>query len=149
MIPDLNCSLPYNKDNLYYLNVDNRYNISGKNLNIIPKQLLENDKIILDKLNFFYKTIDELEGDNLNGLLDHIKLLDEKINGIKETDELLAKDKFDFLKLNDCNISIDDLFPCKEIECIDIYSYFDNTHLQYIENINCKPKCEDQVSCDS
>jgi hypothetical protein len=149
MIPDLNCKLPYEKDNLYYLDINNKFNISGKNLNKIPKQLLENDKYILDKLIFFYETIDELEGDNLNGLIDHINQLKTKIIEIKKADEELEKSKFNFLKENDCKISIEDIFPCKELEEIDIYAYFENTHLQYYDGyINKKPRCEDYISCE-
>ena len=149
MIPDLNCKLPYEKDNLYYLDVDNKFNISGKNLNIIPKQLLENDKYILEKLNFFYKTIDELEGDNLNGLIDHINMLKSRVLEIKKEDNNLENLKFNFLKRNDCNLSVKELFPCSDIQNIDIYAYFNNTHLQYTENFgNAKPICKDNIDCN-
>jgi hypothetical protein len=133
MIPDLSCKLPYNRDNLDYIDIDNRLNISGKHLNKVPKELIENDRYILDKLNFYYKTIDELEGDNINGLIDHINIFQIYLDSIKDNDEKLAQEKLNFLKINDCNLDIQDLFPCKEMLPCDIYAYFDNTHINYSE----------------
>jgi hypothetical protein len=150
-IPNLNCSLPYNQDNLDYLNVDIRTNITGKNLNIIPKELLTNDRYILDKLIFYYETLKELTGENVNGLIDHINLLKAKVSDIRNNNELLAQAKYNFLIKNDCNIPVEDLFPCKDLLPCDVIAYFDNTHIQYTSPYepsepSCN-ECDDEVSC--
>jgi len=151
-IPNLECKLPYNKNNLSYIDVNNRINVTGKNLNKVPKELYENDKSIFDKIQFFYKTIKELEGSNIDGLIDHINLLKNEVLDIKNNDNNLEKMKYNFLKKNDCSINVKDLFPCDKLLPCDIYAYFDNTHIHYYNNYINKEytcdDCKDHIDCD-
>lgn len=143
----MDCNLPYKK--LDFVDVNNRININGKTLNKIPKELYQNDKYILDKLNFYYNSLDKLDGENTNGLIDHIKKLETQILKIKENDNILAKSKFEFLQINDCLINVKDLFPCKKLLPCDIYGYFENTHLEYTEQyINTRNTCENCKDID-
>jgi argonaute-like protein implicated in RNA metabolism and viral defense len=153
-IPNLECDLPYNKNNLSKININNKLNITGKNLNTEPKELLKNDEHILSKLNFLYESISELKGDNAGGLISHINDLSLILDNIKNKDEYLAQQKFNFLKANDCNLKIDDLFPCKDLSPTDEYVYFNNTHINYTKdykNKNCEDDdliidCNDKIS---
>lgn len=144
MIPNLNCSLKYNKNNLDKIDINNKLNITGKNLNLIPKELFENDNIIFSKILFFYKTLKELTGENVDGLIDHTILFESIIKDIKNNDELLSQKKLEFLKLNDCNLKIEDVFPCVDLKKCDIKVYFENTHIHYSENY-----INNEYSCDS
>ena len=124
--------LPYNKSNLSRGDIETKINIKGKYLNKIPKELLENDKYFYDRVYCLYKTIPELEGSNVDGLIDHIKILVGRIDEIKSNDKLLLETQYNFLLKNDCNLSISEAFPCDKISRDDIHAEFDNIHLQYI-----------------
>jgi len=146
---DLNCKLPYNKDNLFEIN--NIYDITGKNLNKPILELYENDKTILDKLNYFYNNYKELTGDNVNGLITHLMDLEKIINELKDLDDLIAKDKYDFLVKNDCNIPVESIYPCKDIKSCEILGFDENIAIHYLEKnmnekVNCKD-CFDVIEC--
>jgi len=141
--------LPYNSDNLAVLDIEKKVNVTGSNLNIIPKELLQNDLYIYEKLDCIYQTIPELEGINSKGLVEHINLFISNLVSIKNTDKALLKLQYDFLLKNDCNLSAIDAFPCDKISKYDIYAEFDNTHLQYIDrsNANCVNELNDEINC--
>lgn len=138
--------LPYTE--LEKVKVDG-VSITGKSLNINPKKLFANDKYILAPLQKFYDEIPELDGSNIDGLIEHIKILKSKIDIIKSTDEEIIYNKMDFLKKNDCNVYLRDLFPCYDITKEEVLSYFDNTTIQaYEDDLQTCEDCEDHIDCD-
>jgi len=135
--------------NLDKIKVDSN-SISGKSLNINSKKLFENDKYLLAPLQRFFDEIPELDGTNIDGLIEHIAQLKNKIDIIKSTDLKIIHNKMDFLKRNDCNINLRDLFPCYEIKKEEVMAYFDNTtiHAHNDDLMTCED-CENHKSCDS
>jgi len=140
------CNLPF--ETLDFIDVNNRNNINGKTLNKKPKELYENDKYLLNKVLNFYKNFDEITGENLNGTIEHIELLEKLLIDIKKVDNDLAQLKYEFLLRNDCNLKVDDLFPCKNLNKCESFGYFDNTHFQYDEDYqNAVCGCDDISDC--
>jgi len=153
--------LPYTE--LDKIKVDS-ISISGKSLNTNSRKLFENDKYLLAPLQEFYNEIPELDGTNVDGLIEHINQLKNKIDSIKSIDLEIVNSKMDFLKRNDCRIKLEDLFPCYKLTKEEVLAYFDNTtiHAYAYDTVDesgykftqkniletCED-CENHKSCDS
>jgi len=146
------CKLPYPKIEEIVIN---KFTISGKLLNTVPLKMLSNDKSINNNLSILYDELKELEGTNVNGILEHSELLKEKIYNLKNLFLEIENKQIEFLKRNDCNIPLCDLFiDYNDTNCnCDIYAQFDNVHLRYADdelntsNCGCPVDYEDCKDC--
>jgi hypothetical protein len=127
-------------------------NITGFLLNTIPKELLENDVELMDKLIFIYNNYGELDGSSLDGIIDNISILSKILNDFNVQDEEMNNRKLILLQENDCSLSVDDLFPCYKIPDNEVLAEYENIHLQLLGTMPEKDfteKCQEEEDCSN
>jgi len=135
--------MKYTKETLSVVNPMSQA-ITGKILNQIPKEMLENDRVLMERLIFINENYGELDGSSLDGIIDDINDMDRILSGLNDVDTEIYQRKIELMKLNDCKLSVKDIFPCYDIPDNEILAQYENIHLLLKTSEKCKKELDEK-----
>jgi predicted RND superfamily exporter protein len=136
--------LPYNINNIDLIPEGSSIKVTGKALNLIPNKMLENDIYIINSIDKYLGDVEDLAGENDNGIIDHINYFIKNETSFKtKYNEKLDLFKI-FLEKNSAIQNADEFLTCiKYDKCEDlsdkykynknknIYANYNNIQLDY------------------